>query len=468
MSMQEKTLAEIPRPVRELYEKGKLAMQRNNVEYAIIHFEQALKKEPGFYECREALREAQIRKGGGSKSIFKKVFGAASVSSQIAKAQVALRKNPIEAMEIAESILNEDPDNSMAHKIIADAAIQAGFPRTAILSLGILARQKPEDKEIKMQLADLFMQLDEVDKAEAIYEELLRIYPNDADIARAYKNVTAKKTLKDTGFEAVAEGKADYRDLLKDKEEAIALEQEQRAVKTEDVAERLIKEYEERLQKEPNNMRIIRSLAELYAQKKDFDKSLEYYEIVRNSELGNDPSLYKAIAETNLKKFDYLMEQLDKNAPDYAEKLAQLQAQKQAYQLEECKQRAERYPTDLNIRFELGILYFQAGKITEALGEFQKAQNNPQKRIASLNYMAQCFAKRGMYDSAVRMLQSAIKEKQTFDEEKKELIYQLGCVYEKMGKKEEAIEQFKQIYEVDIGYKDVAAKIDAYYAGQQQ
>jgi len=36
-----------------------------------------------------------------------------------------------------------------------------------------------------------------------------------------------------------------------------------------------------------------------------------------------------------------------------------------------------------------------------------------------------------------------------------------------MGKKEEAIEQFKQIYEVDIGYKDVAAKIDAYYAGQQ-
>ena len=35
-----------------------------------------------------------------------------------------------------------------------------------------------------------------------------------------------------------------------------------------------------------------------------------------------------------------------------------------------------------------------------------------------------------------------------------------------MGKKEEAIEQFKQIYEADIGYKDVAAKVDAYYSGQ--
>ena len=35
-----------------------------------------------------------------------------------------------------------------------------------------------------------------------------------------------------------------------------------------------------------------------------------------------------------------------------------------------------------------------------------------------------------------------------------------------MGKKEDAVEQFKHIYETDIGYKDVAAKVDAFYAGQ--
>ena len=67
---------------------------------------------------------------------------------------------------------------------------------------------------------------------------------------------------------------------------------------------------------------------------------------------------------------------------------------------------------------------------------------------------------------AARTLQNALKEKPAFDDEKKELIYLLGCVLEKMGKKEEAIEQFKQIYETDIGYKDVAAKVDAYYSGK--
>jgi hypothetical protein len=33
-----------------------------------------------------------------------------------------------------------------------------------------------------------------------------------------------------------------------------------------------------------------------------------------------------------------------------------------------------------------------------------------------------------------------------------------------MGRKDDAVEQFKLIYEVDIGFKDVAAKVDAFYA----
>jgi tetratricopeptide (TPR) repeat protein len=114
----------------------------------------------------------------------------------------------------------------------------------------------------------------------------------------------------------------------------------------------------------------------------------------------------------------------------------------------------------------MGQLYFQAGKIGEAIQEFQKSQNNPHKRIASMSFLGQCFARRRMFDLAARTFQNAIKEKPVLDEEKKELIYNLGCVLENMGRKEEAVEQLKLIYEVDIGYRDVAAKVDAYYSQQ--
>ena len=113
----------------------------------------------------------------------------------------------------------------------------------------------------------------------------------------------------------------------------------------------------------------------------------------------------------------------------------------------------------------MGQLYFNAGKTSEAIAEFQKAQNNPHRRVAAMSYLAQCFARKKMNDLAARTLQNAIKEKPVLDEEKKELIYHLGTVFEAMEKKDEAIEQFKLIYELDSSYKDVAAKVEKYYAG---
>ena len=167
-----------------------------------------------------------------------------------------------------------------------------------------------------------------------------------------------------------------------------------------------------------------------------------------------------------MRKFEHALAQIDPNAPDFVEQAARIKTEREAYELEGCRQRVEKYPNDLQIRFDLGELYFKAGKISEAISEFQKAQNNPHKRIQAMGYLGQCFARRGMNDLAARTLQNAIKEKLAFDDEKKELIYALGCVLETMGRKDEAIEQFKLIYETDIGYKDVAAKVDAYYSKQ--
>jgi len=463
--MPEKNVTEIPRDVRDLYQKGSTALQRQNFEYAIAIFNQVLQREPGFFECRQALRAAQFKQCGGT-GFFKKMLGGASSSPLVAKAQMTMRKNPLEAIQIAEQILNTDPQSSAGHKILAEAALAADLPRTSCFSYEILLKNSPKDYSLSMDYSQALAKAGQIPKAESILTELARLYPNKGEINQALKDLSARNTMDEGGYEALADGKGSYRDILKDKSQAESLEQENRQVKSEDVAERLIREYEERIPKEPKNLKLLRSLAELYAQKKDFDRAVEYGEKIRSSEGGTDPSLDRLIADITIKKHNHLLSLLDATAPDYAEQSARIEAERQTFQLQECQKRAERYPTDLQIRFELGELYFQAGKITEAIGEFQKAQANPQRRLQALGYLGQCFARRGMNDSAVRMLQNAIKEKPVFDDEKKELIYQLGCVFEKMTKPEEAIEQFKQIYEVDIGFKDVAAKVDAYYAGK--
>src|SRR5438552_15448906 len=96
--MPEKSFNQVPRNWRELYEKGHAALQRKNYDYAVAIFNQILQNEPGFYECREALRAAQFKKNGDGGGFFKKMIGTASNSPQIAKAQFSLRSNPQEAM----------------------------------------------------------------------------------------------------------------------------------------------------------------------------------------------------------------------------------------------------------------------------------------------------------------------------------------------------------------------------------
>jgi tetratricopeptide (TPR) repeat protein len=466
-NMAEKSINEVSREARLLFIKANEAVQRENVDYAITLFNQVLDKEPGFFECRRALRAAQFQKCGGRGGFFKKMWSGAGSSPQIAKAKMALSKNPAEAMAIAEQVLNGDPNSSAAHRIIVEAANALDLPQTAVMSLDTMVKNSPKDKNLAIEFAYAVGTTGgDPGPAERILAELLRNSPNDGELNQALKDLSARKTLDQGGYNALEGGQGSYRDILKDKQQAVSLEQEKRVVKTEDVAERLIGEYEARLQTEPNNLKLVRQLAELYAQKKQFERSLALYDRVKNSEMGNDPSLERSIADTLVRQFDYQLEQLDPAAPDYTEQAEKLQAEKLNFQVTDCQKRVEKYPTDLAIRFEMGQLYFQTGKITEAIQEFQKAKNNPHKGLAAMNYLAQCYAKRKMFDMAARTLQSAIKEKPVFDEEKKDLVYNLGCVLESMGKKEEAIEQLKLIYEIDIGYKDVAAKVDAFYAGQ--
>ena len=49
------------------------------------------------------------------------------------------------------------------------------------------------------------------------------------------------------------------------------------------------------------------------------------------------------------------------------------------------------------------------------------------------------------------------------DNTKKEVLYEKGIIHDEMGDKENALDSFKQIYEVDYGYRDVAHRVESSY-----
>ncbi len=462
--MPEKTLAEVPAALRELHEKGVAALQKNNLDYAVALFMQVLRQEPALYDARQALRAAQHKRvgtrGGG---FLKRFIGSANTHT---KGQLALRSNPLEALVIAEEALNEDPTNANAHQLLADAALACDLPRTALLSLEVAFKFAPGDRRLAEKLADASSRIGQHARAEKILRDLLSTDPTDPHLNEKLKNLLANRTLAEGGYEQISSGTGSYRDILRDKEQAVVLEQEQRAVKDDDVAERIIRDYEARLATDGNNLKLLRDIAALYAGRREFARSREYYQRILDVGGVQDPMILKSIQESHLAELDDRLARLDPAAPDHAAGEAAIRAERAAFLLEDTKRRAEANPTDLLVRYELGELYLRAGRVTEAIGELQKAQSNPNRRIPAMVLLAECFSRRNMNDLAARKLQEALREKLVFDDEKKELHYQLGCILEKLGRTPEAIDQFKVVYESDIGFRDVAAKIDAHYLAQ--
>ena len=101
---------------------------------------------------------------------------------------------------------------------------------------------------------------------------------------------------------------------------------------------------------------------------------------------------------------------------------------------------------------------------TEAIPELQQAKGNPHIRIKAMLMLGRCFERKNMNDLAENALSEASKELSIMDNTKKEILYELGLVYEKMGKKDQYLEALKEIYNNDYGYKDVARRVESSYA----
>jgi len=99
----------------------------------------------------------------------------------------------------------------------------------------------------------------------------------------------------------------------------------------------------------------------------------------------------------------------------------------------------------------------------EAIQQFQLSQRSPKDRLNTLYYMGLCFQAKGQFDMARDQLEMANAEMSSMDNTKKDVCYALGGIYESMGDKAKAADYYKQIYQADIAYKDIAQKIESLY-----
>jgi tetratricopeptide (TPR) repeat protein len=459
--MAEKTLETVNRTARDQYERALAALERNNLDYAIEMFSQCLAQEPNFTKAREYLRAAQTKRAGSGGGL-KQMFTAAKLTPLLTKTRMAIGKSPLEAITLAEQALSVDPKNSQALLMLAEAAEAAQFPETTVQTLEHYAKLNPKDTKSQHWLARTYTALERYDMALEVYERLLRLNPSDFDAQKGVKDVTAHGAMQTGRWDQ----DGDFRKSLANKDEAVALEQRSRVVRAEDMIENLIQENLTKLAQDPENPVLKRELGKLYAQKGDYATALQYLESLFQAEAGADSALEREIADIKAKKLTTLIAEKRKalattpaNAAQLEEEIATLERQHGELLLKDAEAIVAKYPNDLLYRYDLGVLYMKTGNTPGAIEQFQRAVGQPQRRVASLNYLGQCFLQMGLHDLAIDQFLKAIEELPTMDGMKKEVTYNLGAAYDALGNIPKANEEYKKIAAVDFMYRDVRTKI---------
>ena len=293
-------------------------------------------------------------------------------------------------MSHAEKVLCADPESSLAHRVIVDSSAALDLPQTMISSLQMLKKVNPENKDLTQELATALEMLGDWDQAEHVMGQLAAVNPDDPVLQQAYKDTAAKATIFRGQYEKMvnepAAGKEDW-----------CGEGEADALSADEALDEKIYHMEERLQEELDNYKLGVDIAKLYVQRRDFERAFEYYDWVLENYQVSDSAIDRAVADAYQAQYDHDIEAFPEGSPERQG----LVRERDGFLLENCQERAERYPTMLEFRFELGERLLRMDQVNEAIQAFQKAQNSPKHKLDSLNYLGQCFMKRGMHDMAL-------------------------------------------------------------------
>ena len=452
-----------PRQIKQL--EGADRALSKDVHYSLEIYSSILKQSPGCLELRKRLRQQQLKIAKSNTKGISSLLGKITNAPFLFKSRS--NQNPEAVIASAEELIAKNPLNAAAHQMLADAGSSLEMYGTVVFAFETICLIEPKNLQNLKKLANAYLDAGESDLAIQTGNAILEINPSDGDAEDLMKRASVAVAMTKGKWE----GSTNFRDQLKDKEEAEALEQSAKAVNDSKGLEALIRQAYDKVQAEPENLNHYRQLCDFYQRYGDLQNAIAWIQQARRLEAGKgDISLEEKERQLTLEYYDGIIEQWEKalstdpQNPDTQKGYTDAVAAKKNFQRNQLQSLVQRYPNEYGYRYELGCILFEAGEFDTCLPHFQLAQRNAKVRLDAILYLGRAYLNKKFFDLAIEQFKLLKNEIQIMDDRKKDAVYQLGCCYESMGKTKEAIEEFKAVYSADISFRDVADKINAFYS----
>jgi tetratricopeptide (TPR) repeat protein len=440
---------------KAFFEKARKAAESKNYDYAIEMYLDGLRYAP------DALEEGHLplvelglqRRGRGGKR-----------PSMMERVKRLRGKTPLEQMLNAEYLFAKDPDHLPYAETMLQAAVDGGYAKTAHWIANMIfqtnnALEKPSLSSYVL-LKDCYVALGQLDKALAACQRALRMKPDDKDLTDECKNLAAELTMAKGNYRV----DGDFRQSIRDQETQAKLYAQERIVKTEDYRVLAVQDARKAYEKDPELAKNIFDLATALADLETEESEDEAVRLLEDAYAAQKDFRFEERAGLLMIRQIQRKLRAARKLPAGPERKAQIERLSEALnatELEHYRLCMENYPTDPSFKYEYAVRLVKNKQYNEAIPLFQEAQKDPRRKIQAMSKVGYCFLMKGWYTDAIDVFSSTIDAYEIKDDAiAKELQYNLARAFEENGQKDEALEVYRKIAQIDFGYKDVGDRVD--------
>jgi tetratricopeptide (TPR) repeat protein len=432
-------------------QKADEAAKKRNYDFAVELYQQILEIDADQGDARAGLRQALKRRHEHKKGGFLRALSAAP---QLAAAKALHKARKYDACaKTLESYLATNPLDEDANVLLGTALEEGRHYKSARAVYEFITEIAPKNCSGLKRAGAMSWRLGDHVKALEYYERALAADPRDQEAIKARKDLAAEHAMSRSSLPITHS-----RDQIKDKDRAAALERDKRLHQSDDELRADLARLEERYA-ENRAPELMARMAEIHERLRDPESALEWIERAL-SYRKDDAALAARAGDLRAKSLKKAIAQAGKDGNQA--RADELERELWRIEADEMRRRVQLNPGDLATRLQLARRLARMGEHDAAIGELQKAVADPRQKREAQFLLGTCFQAKGYRDLARKEYNNALEGSPPNDERTKEILYNLGGLAEAENDTAQARACYSRVFEVDIGYRDVAQKMERF------
>ena len=509
------------------FDRANQVIATGNYDYGIRLLLSCCKLDPANLTFRQALRRTEKTKY--KNNLRGSMLAWLTTSTTRAKLKTARqRRDHLRVLELAEHVLAKNPWDTGAQMDQAEAAEALGLRDLAIWTLEQARQKNPRDLTLNRALARLYERRGNFTQAIALWDMIRRAAPADAEAQSKAKDLAANETIARGQYEQAVGGQGPAprtgshpaapragttgsstthpvapkpgttassashpaapsggpraarpqagapEPVAPPPEEEPAPAVRDQVVLPGDRSAIEVTRLRARIDADPTNANAYLQLAGLYRRAGQLEEARTLLQQGLGP-TGNNFDITLELADVEIEPFRrnlaHAEEKLRSHPHDDEVRKVRVRLLKEinTRELDLHRRKADRFPTEMVHRYELGVRLLRAGQVDEAIRELQAARSDPRHHWRSLLYLGYCFKSRNNWRLAKRNFEEALQGVPPNEEAtRKEILFQLAHGSADDGDLAGAIDLGHELANLDFTYRDIGQLLDEWQTRLRQ